>query len=78
MPQRQITSSDSQPQGRTTLHLAAMKGYIQIVHMLLEKGIDINTRDSQGWTALHLAAETGQQAVVKLLLDRGADFYARI
>jgi ankyrin repeat protein len=55
-----------------------MRGYLVIVQMLLEKGIDINTRDSQGWTALHLAAERGQHEVVKLLLDRGADVYARI
>lgn len=66
------------PMGRTTLHLAAMKGYLPIVQMLLERGIDINARDNNGWTALHLAAERGQQQVVKLLLDRGADLYARI
>jgi len=66
------------PFGRTTLHLAAMKGYLPIVQMLLEKGMDINARDNYGWTPLHLAAERGQQAVVKALLERGADVYARI
>ena len=42
--------------------------------LLLEKGADVESKDSQyGRTPLSWAAEKGHEAVVKLLLEKGAD-----
>jgi ankyrin repeat protein len=39
---------------RTGLHIAASRGYIDVVKLLLESGADPNTTDSINNTALHI------------------------
>lgn len=46
---------------------------LEAVHLLLERGADVNAVDSNGDTAMHGAAYGNFPAVVKLLADRGAD-----
>jgi ankyrin repeat protein len=41
------------------------------VRLVLEKGVDIETRDKDGWAALHRAAIYGHEVVTRLLLDNG-------
>jgi len=50
----------------TPLHLASRNGHRQIVHMILDKGFDINVRTARG-TALHEAALCGKLPVVMTL-----------
>lgn len=45
---------------------------IQEIKALLERGADINGKDSGGFTALVRAAMAGSAEIVQLLLDRGA------
>jgi serine/threonine-protein phosphatase 6 regulatory ankyrin repeat subunit B len=53
---------------------AAVEGNIRQVQLLLNKGAEVNTKDTNdGSTALMLAAEKGHSQIVRLLLDRGAD-----
>lgn len=40
---------------------------------LIQKGYDLDTRDSWGQSPLVLAADNGHESVVKLLLDKSAD-----
>jgi len=58
------------------LSIAAQKGDIEIVRILLDNGASINamenSKDAPGWTALMYAIEEGHVEVVKLLLDRKA------
>lgn len=57
--------------GQTALHLAAIKGHVDIVELLISFGADIDARDAVGgWTALHGAARAGQDDVIQFLLDR--------
>jgi hypothetical protein len=61
--------------GESPLHMAAKKGSVELVELLLAKGADIN---AQAWlwhgdTPLHTAAMYGQKDVVELLLARGVD-----
>lgn len=63
--------------GDTPLHIAALRGDIQAVNLLLDAGADINARGEDGFTALHYAVELCHPDVVRLLLERGADKEAR-
>ena len=56
----------------TPLHIAARKGEIEDVEILLVHGAAINASGDLGNTALHYAAMTGKIDVVSKLLQRGA------
>jgi len=55
--------------GETALMIAALRGEVDFVRRLLERGAQVN-RD--GWTPLHYAASGPGGEIVALLLDRGA------
>ncbi len=55
--------------GDTALMIAAYKGNLAAVKVLIGKGAQIN---QPGWTALHYAATTGNNEIVQLLLDNAA------
>ena len=52
---------------------AASKGLTDVLELLLQTGLSVDTQDSNGETALLAAARSGQCAAVRLLLDRGAN-----
>ena len=57
--------------GETPLYIACMKGYVEVVKLLLSKeGIYINKPTKIGETPLYIACMKGYVEVVKLLLDR--------
>lgn len=58
--------------GQTALHIAARKGYADIVSLLLLYGASVNLRDLDGSTALHHAAQTQALDICLQLLDFGA------
>lgn len=51
------------------LMLAALKGEVQLCHLMIKKGADVN---KPGWTPLHYAATHGNLAVLNLLLEENA------
>lgn len=56
--------------GRTALHIAAAKGYLHVVKLLLNKGAPINQIDRAGFSALSLATKCCHAKVVRLLLSQ--------
>uniref|UniRef100_A0A9J7ZC25 Protein phosphatase 1 regulatory subunit n=1 Tax=Cyprinus carpio carpio TaxID=630221 RepID=A0A9J7ZC25_CYPCA len=60
----------------TALHVAAAKGYIEVLKVLLKCGIDVDSRDSDGWTAFHAAAHWGQEEACILLAEHMCDMNA--
>ncbi|XP_076286035.1 myosin binding subunit isoform X3 [Lasioglossum baleicum] len=55
--------------GATALHVAAAKGYIKVMNILLQAKCDVNAQDFDGWTPLHAAAHWGQFEACKLLAE---------
>ena len=58
------------------LHLAARGGHLDVVNLLLEHGVDVNTMSDAG-TALHEAGLYGKTEVVKSLLAHGVNVDAK-
>lgn len=63
--------------GWTPLHYAASTGQIEMTHMLLELGAEVNARAFDGTTPLMMAAYAGSEEVVRVLLAAGADAHLR-
>jgi len=61
------------PSGRTPLMLAAGRGALAWVRVLLDSGAAADTSDPHGATALHSAVLGGDAEIVRLLLEAGAD-----
>ncbi|XP_015429848.1 PREDICTED: protein phosphatase 1 regulatory subunit 12A isoform X3 [Dufourea novaeangliae] len=55
--------------GATALHVAAAKGYIKVMNILLQARCDVNFQDFDGWTPLHAAAHWGQLEACELLVE---------
>jgi ankyrin repeat protein len=59
------------------LHFAAASGNCEVIeklaHILLEKGLDINSQTEPGQTAITIAASEGHERAVHLLINLGAD-----
>ena len=53
--------------------LALMRGKVEIMQWLAERGADLTQADRSGNTALHLAAEFGRREALSWLLELGAD-----
>ena len=61
-------------EARAALRMACWYGRLEVVALLLERGVDVESRDGKdGDTALHVAAYNGHAEIVKLLLRHGAD-----
>ena len=58
--------------GITFLMSAASSNALRLAAALLDKGADINEKDSRGQTALMYAADNGHTAMTDLLISRGA------
>ena len=67
-------SVDVQDKGHfTPLHLATLKGHVEVINKLLENHADIDARTTKGNTPLHLAAESGNLEVVEALIAKNAN-----
>ena len=67
-----VTFSHGPVDDSTLLLLAACGGHERLVDRLLERGAEMEQRDSHGYTALKLAASEGHGRVVETLLQHGA------
>jgi ankyrin repeat protein len=61
----------------TCLHVAAQRGHIKLVELLLQAGATVDARNEARRTPLHHAAHGGALEVARILVARGADVMAR-
>eukprot|EP00741_Cyanophora_paradoxa_P015539 tig00020902_g15000.t1 len=58
--------------GRTALHLAASDGHIDIIHLLIDRGANLNAKDRYGGTPVIDAVRHKQDEAAALLIRFGA------
>ena len=56
---------------------ASKKGYVRLVKLLIDEGVDINVQDKLGRSALMVAVNRGHTDLVSILLEAGADIKQR-
>lgn len=59
------------------LHWAAMRGYVDAITLLADKGAALDAKSDMLGTALHAAADFGQVDAINALTGAGADIEAR-
>ncbi|XP_016828300.1 protein phosphatase 1 regulatory subunit 12B isoform X1 [Cricetulus griseus] len=63
--------------GATALHVAAAKGYSEVLRLLIQAGYDLNVQDHDGWTPLHAAAHWGVKEACSILAEALCDMDIR-
>ena len=58
--------------GRTALHEAACRGFLNAVMILIDRGATVDLQDNQRWTPLQHAAAGGHEQVINHLLGRAS------
>ncbi|XP_062853213.1 protein phosphatase 1 regulatory subunit 12A isoform X4 [Trichomycterus rosablanca] len=59
--------------GGTALHVAAAKGYTEVLKLLIQGGYDVNIKDYDGWTPLHAATHWGKDEACRILVENMCD-----
>ncbi|KPP75992.1 hypothetical protein Z043_104712, partial [Scleropages formosus] len=63
--------------GATPLHVAAAKGYIEVLKLLCHCGMELSVTDTDGWTPLHAAAHWGQGDACRILAEQLCNMEAK-
>ena len=66
---------DKGSSGYAALHWAAMRGFKEMIAMLLQRGANVELQDKHANTALMLASKKGNKEVVQLLSRKGSRAY---
>ncbi|XP_068108327.1 ankyrin repeat domain-containing protein 35 isoform X2 [Hyperolius riggenbachi] len=72
LSKRPIRATKNGPNGQSAFHVAAAKGLIDCVNVIISHKVEINAKTDDGCTALHLASSNCHPECVKVLLQHGA------
>jgi ankyrin repeat protein len=65
-----------EPGQKTVLHIAASKGHLRVIELLIKDKVDVNAVDEEKMTPLHEAVKYHQLRAVRLLLKNSANVKA--
>ena len=66
-------SSNSSKLGYTSLHFAVEAGEKVVVNVLLDRGINVNSKSENGITPLLIAVKKDEKSIAKILFDANAN-----
>uniref|UniRef100_A0A3B3RJ24 Protein phosphatase 1 regulatory subunit n=1 Tax=Paramormyrops kingsleyae TaxID=1676925 RepID=A0A3B3RJ24_9TELE len=69
----QIADMRHTKSGGTAMHVAAAKGYAEVLKLLIQAGYDVNIKDFDGWTPLHAAAHWAKEEACRILVESLCD-----
>ncbi|XP_043537562.1 ankycorbin isoform X4 [Chiloscyllium plagiosum] len=64
-----ISPTKLDSEGKSAFHLAASKGQLECLGMMLSHGVDLTVPDGSGYNALHLASKNSHQECVRKILQ---------
>ncbi|KAE8636539.1 hypothetical protein XENTR_v10003034 [Xenopus tropicalis] len=64
-----VVATKMDSEGKTAFHLAAAKGNVECLRVMLTQGIDVSAQDIAGHSALHLAVRNNHIECIKRLLQ---------
>jgi len=67
----------NQYNGKTPLHESILSSKPNCAKLLIEKGAEVNAKDTDGWTPLICASRDGHIEVAKLLIEKEAEVNAK-
>lgn len=72
------SAKDTTMFGTTLLHSASKSGNMELVHLLIQEGADVNAQDEDGESPLHGAmARSDNYDVARILIENGADLSSK-
>ena len=60
---------------KNNLFTASFYGHMNLVHLIIERGVDVNSMDHTGKNTLHYAVGGGFHRLVQLLFQKGSQYY---
>uniref|UniRef100_K7D072 Retinoic acid induced 14 n=1 Tax=Pan troglodytes TaxID=9598 RepID=K7D072_PANTR len=63
------TATKHDSEGKTAFHLAAAKGHVECLRVMVTHGVDVTAQDTTGHSALHLAAKNSHHECIRKLLQ---------
>ena len=76
-----LSPQETDGNGNTPLHCAALGGHAEVAQLLVDAGADLEALNNEGDRPLHLGAGAGNLVCLKLLLQVGKNswlFFSRI
>ena len=64
-----LSPKETDGNGNTPLHCAALGGHAEVAQLLVDAGADLEALNNEGDRPLHLGAGAGNLAFIKLLLQ---------
>ncbi|WP_419420480.1 ankyrin repeat domain-containing protein [Legionella sp. D16C41] len=61
------------PKGQTSLYIAVENDFVQMIMILVEKGVDLNKGNESGVTPISLAAKYAYISAINILAEKGAN-----
>lgn len=70
--------NDRSAEGKTAMMVAARRGHVEIVKMLIDRGADVSATSIHGWSVTHYACQSGSEELLYSLKSITTDWDASI